>query len=67
MSSILDALLGGRTIDESLTQGAKRIKIIGGQSNVREFRVTKDNGFTTTELYPNSKSLSNTILVSSKC
>lgn len=57
MSTFLDTLLGGGSLDESLSQGAKDIKILGAMSRGRIFRVTSENGFTITELYPNSKPL----------
>ena len=66
MSKILEVLLAGRTLDETLSRGAKEIKRIGGESSVRVFRVTRDNGFVTTELYPNSKSASTMSFEASK-
>lgn len=55
MGNILEVLLAGRTLDEVLHDGAKNIKLIGAESQVRVFRVTQDTGLVTTELYPNSK------------
>lgn len=61
MSKILEVLLAGRTLDDAIQNGAKGIQRIGKASQVRAFRVTKDTGLVTTELYPNSKPISGKI------
>lgn len=57
MKTLLNALMTGASMDETLTTGAKEVRRIGLSTSIREFRVTGKNGFTTTELYPNSRTI----------
>lgn len=54
MTLLLNLLLGGKNLDATLAQGAKELKSVGARKNPRSFRVTKGDGFATTEIYPNS-------------
>ncbi len=57
MTTLLNALMTETTMDETLKSGAKQIKSVGISSGARSFRVTAKDGFITTELYPNSRTI----------
>jgi hypothetical protein len=52
MSILLKALLGGADFKEALAANGKAIRKVAARKTTRSFKVTRHNGFISTEIYP---------------
>lgn len=52
MSILLKALLNGANFEEALVANGKAIRKVAARKTVRSFKVTRHNGFISTEIYP---------------
>jgi hypothetical protein len=52
MSILLKALLNGADFKEALAANGKAIRKVAARKTVRSFKVTRHNGFISTEIYP---------------
>lgn len=52
MSLLLKALLNGGDFKDALAANGKAIQDVAARKTVRSFKVTRNNGFITTEIYP---------------
>lgn len=55
MSALLEVLLNGHTLQQVLEQSAQARQEMAARKTVRTFKVTNNNGFITTDLYPEEK------------
>jgi len=65
MSLLLNALLNGASFEEALEASGKAIGQVASRKSKLSFKVTRHNGFISTEIYPELKTSSTTDSASS--